>query len=104
MELTKNQKEIITKSEKNSFIKINAFAGTGKTTTLKCLTETYKNKKFLYLVFNKSMSDDAKKKFPNNEHLIFHPSINISIYKQLENEVIKNNSVLEFIKKKLFRK
>lgn len=66
MDLTTNQKQIIDCAKENSFIKVNAFAGTGKTTTLLNLTEAYKNSKFLYLVFNKSMSDDAKKKFSNN--------------------------------------
>jgi len=69
MELTKNQKGIIESAKENGFIKINAFAGTGKTTVLEYLTKTYSNQKFLYLVFNKNMANEAKKKFPDNTHV-----------------------------------
>jgi predicted NACHT family NTPase len=39
MELTQEQKDILKAFKKNSKIKINAYAGTGKTTTLKAITE-----------------------------------------------------------------
>lgn len=47
-------------------MKINAFAGTGKTSTLVQLAEAYPECKFLYLAFNKAVSDEAKKRFPMN--------------------------------------
>lgn len=47
-------------------IRIIALAGTGKTTTLLHLARLYPQVKFLNIVFNKSVSDDAKRKFPPN--------------------------------------
>jgi len=47
-------------------IKINAFAGTGKTTTLLAIANELKNRSILYLAFNKSIQLEAKSKFPYN--------------------------------------
>ncbi|XP_052213566.1 F-box DNA helicase 1-like isoform X20 [Dreissena polymorpha] len=47
-------------------IKIVAFAGTGKTTTLVRYTQLRPGKKFLLVVYNKSVCDYAKTKFPPN--------------------------------------
>ena len=45
-------------------LKINAFAGAGKTTTLSLLAQDTP-KKGLYLAFNKSIANDASEKFPS---------------------------------------
>ena len=71
MKLTIEQEEIInTLNKKNESIQINAFAGTGKTTTLRQIAEIFKDKKILYLVFNKSMEQEVNsaygKNFPDN--------------------------------------
>lgn len=50
----------------NDVIKINAFAGTGKTTTLISYTEVRPNTRFLYIAYNKSIQLDAEKRFPRN--------------------------------------
>ncbi|KAL4227091.1 F-box DNA helicase 1 [Mactra antiquata] len=47
-------------------IKIVAFAGTGKTTTLVRYTQLRPNQKFLLVVYNKSVCDYAKTRFPKN--------------------------------------
>ena len=47
-------------------IKVVAFAGTGKTSTLVRFTEERPNMKFLILMFNKSVRDEAEIKFPEN--------------------------------------
>lgn len=47
-------------------IKIIALAGTGKTTTLIHLAQLYPQVKFLNVMFNKSVCDEAKKRFPSN--------------------------------------
>ena len=47
-------------------IRINARAGTGKTTTLVMLSEKNHDKRALYLVFNRKARDAAQKKFPPN--------------------------------------
>ncbi|MFO1361346.1 MAG: UvrD-helicase domain-containing protein [Burkholderiales bacterium] len=44
-------------------LKINAFAGTGKTTTLELIGKST-TRKGIYLAFNKSVAEDAKKRFP----------------------------------------
>jgi len=66
MNLTKQQNEIIEAIPKYKNIKINAFAGTGKTTTLKLIANKYKEKKILYLAFNSSIKNEASKIFPSN--------------------------------------
>jgi superfamily I DNA/RNA helicase len=69
MNLTKQQKEILESVQKYKSIKINAFAGTGKTTTLKLISDTYKEKKILYLAFNSAIKNEASSIFPNNTYV-----------------------------------
>jgi superfamily I DNA/RNA helicase len=68
VKLTNEQQEIIgaTESLNNSVMLINAYAGAGKTSTLKAITETYSKNSFLYLVYNKKMKEEAEEKFPRN--------------------------------------
>lgn len=67
MILTDEQKKIIDLIQNNiQKLKINAFAGTGKTTTLLEITKANPNKKTLYLAFNKSIANEAKQKFSSN--------------------------------------
>lgn len=66
MKITKQQQEILKAIQKYKNIKINAFAGTGKTTTLKLIANEYANKKILYLAFNSSIKNEASSIFPNN--------------------------------------
>jgi superfamily I DNA/RNA helicase len=47
------------------YLRVNAFAGTGKTTVLEKIIQRYTDKTFLYLVFGKAMSEEAKKRFAN---------------------------------------
>jgi hypothetical protein len=48
-----------------SDLKIEAFAGAGKTTTLKAIGEQ-RGDSGLYVAFNKAIADEAKRKFPSN--------------------------------------
>jgi superfamily I DNA/RNA helicase len=67
MKLTEQQLEIINTNEN---IKINAVAGSGKTSTMVEYAKTRPdNKKILYLAFNKSVKDEATKKFQNIENV-----------------------------------
>ena len=50
------------KFKKNDILAIKSVAGSGKTTTLLDLAKIHKNKKILYLAFNKSLMLDIKKK------------------------------------------
>ena len=63
---TVEQKKILDALDKSSSLKIKAFAGSGKTTTLKMIAEKYRDKKILYLAFNRAISEEAKRKFPEN--------------------------------------
>ena len=62
---TKEQKDILLAFKKGKNIKIHAFAGTGKTTTLEYLARKTKNKG-LYIAFNKRIATEARKKMPDN--------------------------------------
>jgi superfamily I DNA/RNA helicase len=66
MDLTNEQQEIIKAVSRYKNIKINAFAGTGKTTTLKLIAQKFKDKKILYLAFNSAIKNEASSIFPNN--------------------------------------
>ncbi len=66
MNITKQQKEILESVKKHKNIKINAFAGTGKTTTLKLISQTYATQKILYLAFNSAIKNEAMEIFPKN--------------------------------------
>ncbi|RLA81991.1 MAG: hypothetical protein DRG78_08315 [Epsilonproteobacteria bacterium] len=66
MNLTKQQEEILESVKKYKSIKINAFAGTGKTTTLKIIANKYPDKKILYLAFNSAIKNEATGIFPSN--------------------------------------
>ena len=59
------EQEMILESD-DDYININAFAGTGKTTTLLHYTLKNKNKKFLYLCYNRKIKEYAEKIFPSN--------------------------------------
>jgi len=66
MKTTQQQNEILEAVKQYKSIKINAFAGTGKTTTLKLISDTYKSKKILYLAFNSAIKNEASSIFPSN--------------------------------------
>ncbi|XP_046561865.1 F-box DNA helicase 1-like [Haliotis rubra] len=65
--LTHEQLRIVKHSPQNGdCVKIVAFAGTGKTTTLVRFTQLRPDKKFLLVVYNKSVREHAMKTFPHN--------------------------------------
>ncbi len=63
--LTDEQKEIIQSTEDN--LKINAVAGSGKTTTLIEYAKSRPKESFLYLAYNKSIANDINKKAIKNK-------------------------------------
>ena len=67
IKITSEQKEIINADLlPGDTLKIMAFAGTGKTTTLVEYTKKRPKMRFLYIAFNKSVQLEATQKFPNN--------------------------------------
>jgi F-box protein, helicase, 18 len=69
MNLTQEQQTICQAAsdlEVQSSLKIQAFAGTGKTTTLAAIAKSLPQRKFLYLVFNRAAAEEAELKMPAN--------------------------------------
>lgn len=66
MKLTEEQAHAVDLSRQGEPLKIEAFAGTGKTSTLKAIGEALHDKSCLYLAFNKAIADEASRKFPRN--------------------------------------
>ena len=64
MKLTEEQALIV--GSKSKSLAVIAFAGTGKTSTLCAYAQARKDKRFIYLAFNKSMALEAAGKFPQN--------------------------------------
>ncbi|XP_053718510.1 F-box DNA helicase 1 isoform X1 [Synchiropus splendidus] len=65
--LTREQQLILSHTIQNDHVvKIKAFAGTGKTTTLVQYAEQFPHLRFLYVAFNKSVASEARKRFPHN--------------------------------------
>ena len=66
MKLTKEQIEIIKSVKYYDNIKILAFAGSGKTSTLMQIAKEYPDKKILYLAFNRKVAKEIASKAPFN--------------------------------------
>lgn len=62
--LTEEQQAVV--QSRSDALGVFAFAGAGKTTTLKAYAEARPNEKILYLAFNTAIKEEAKKKFPKN--------------------------------------
>lgn len=93
MKFTDEQDLIIKESKKikkNSIMKINAFAGTGKTTTVVEICKSMPNKKFLVLTFNKSAKLDLTKRVSSN---VTPMTVHGLAYSYFRN-VIKANNIL----------
>ena len=64
LSLTKGQQEILLKVKHmcvNEILKINAFAGTGKTSTLIAISRALPQKQCLYLAFNSAIVEECRK-------------------------------------------
>ncbi|MEA3464160.1 MAG: UvrD-helicase domain-containing protein [Patescibacteria group bacterium] len=62
--------EALSFMKESETMKVNAFAGTGKTATLKEMVTDYPDNSFLYLAFNKSTQLEASEKFPQNVKIL----------------------------------
>ena len=63
---TTQQQAIIDFAGTGQDLIVEALAGTGKSTTLRLIAEAYPERKFRYVVFNKSQEKEAKSKMPKN--------------------------------------
>ena len=67
MDLTSEQAEICADPlNRGGLVVVNAYAGSGKSTTLRLLAEAHPRQKFLYLCFNKTVAEAARRAFPPN--------------------------------------
>lgn len=66
MNPTEEQGQALHNADKGVTFKISAYAGTGKTSTLKLIGDCLQNKRGLYLAFNKSIATEAQSKFKKN--------------------------------------
>lgn len=64
--LTPQQEAILAAAAEKSSFKVAALAGTAKTSTLRDVTESLPDRKFIYLAYNTATSEEAKAKFPRN--------------------------------------
>lgn len=64
MKLTSEQQAIC--ASKADVIKVTAYAGTGKTSTLRAFSEVHSKDRILYVAFNKSIQTEAAGKFPSH--------------------------------------
>ena len=70
----KTKEDLIADLEKKVFnetsiIKLESYAGTGKTTTLEEIFKYYPSKRILYLVFNASMKREAEQRLSNQKNV-----------------------------------
>ncbi|XP_050181410.1 F-box DNA helicase 1 isoform X2 [Myiozetetes cayanensis] len=67
VQLTHEQQRILNhRIQPGQIVKIMAFAGTGKTSTLAKYTEKFPELNFLYVTFNKAVADKGRRVFPRN--------------------------------------
>ena len=68
---------------------VNAYAGTGKTSTLQLISEENQNKKILYLTFNRSMAEQSRERFGMNckcstIHALAYSSLSAALKKKVD--------------------
>ncbi len=88
--LEKEQLDVINSNE--SYIEINAAAGSGKTTVLISYSQKYPDKKILYLAYNESVVKEAMNKFPSNvtvltSHQLAYKNVGIHYKHKLASQI-----------------
>jgi superfamily I DNA/RNA helicase len=58
--------DVVRDSGDRGSLKVHAFAGTGKTSTLVAIANACPNRQFLYVAFNKAAQEEAARKMPSN--------------------------------------
>lgn len=66
MKLTQEQQYAVDLALTGEDLKIEAYAGAGKTSTLAAISLAMPTKRILYIAFNKSIAEEAKGRFPSN--------------------------------------
>lgn len=70
--ITKEQRRVVCQQPEKQMIVVQAFAGTGKTTTLYHYAKKWKSHKMLYLAYNRALADESRKRFKglDNVHVM----------------------------------
>lgn len=70
--ITKEQRRVVCQRPAKQMIVVQAFAGTGKTTTLYHYAKKWKSHKVLYLAYNRALADESRKRFKelDNVHVM----------------------------------
>ena len=91
--------EISKRMQSGEILKINACAGSGKTTMLKEVALANPDKTFLYLAFNKSIVEESKNKFPKNVKLqTVHSLAYQAVIAPRKAKVVSSYNVFDFIR------
>lgn len=64
--MTPTEEQAAIRDAKGRIVRINARAGTGKTTTLQLVAAAYPRQRILYLVFNRQAREEARRTFPRH--------------------------------------
>ena len=73
--ITKEQNMVVNRSPQKQLMLVQAYAGTGKTTTLYHYANKWKSQKILYLAYNRALADESKERFghlPNVSVMTIH--------------------------------
>lgn len=104
--LTSEQRRIVNlQVSRTDVLKVNAFAGSGKTTTLVKFAEHRPGKRLLYLVFNVAVREHASKLFPKNTkvksvHSLAYSKIGRKYQSKLKSD-LKIPQVLNCLRKRM---
>jgi F-box protein, helicase, 18 len=67
--ITKEQRRVVCQQPEKQLIVVQAFAGTGKTTTLYHYAKKWKSHNMLYLAYNRALADESRKRFKGLENV-----------------------------------
>ena len=96
--LTNNQNEIAKyKYKEGESYSIQAFAGTGKTTTLAAIAKNNLEKRILYVAFNTKLAEAAKTKFKKNVEVNTIHSLALKNVSEMEISKLKINKVANYL-------
>lgn len=92
MKATQEQREAVELVRKEPLVKIDAVAGSGKSTTLKMIAEDNPTSRCLYLAYNKAMQMEAREKIPSNvecrtTHSLAYQAIGVHYHHKLSRPV-----------------
>jgi len=68
MQLTDEQRMVV--ASDSEALRVVAFAGAGKTSTLRAYAQARPEMSFLYLAFNRAIKQEAERKFPSNVYCV----------------------------------